>query len=117
MLGITLQEANAPAPAPALSPAPAPALSPAPAPAVAGENLVAGADLPRTGAANVPFLMALALSLLAAGLTLRILRSADPFRLLPRLSRRPVGRERRTNERAPAQAGALSVVGTAAAGS
>ena len=63
VLGVTVEEANASAPAPALSPAASPALL--------GETLAAGGELPRTGAANVSFLMTLALSLLAAGLTLR----------------------------------------------
>ena len=46
----------------------APALAPT---IVFGETLVAGSELPRTGAVQVQFLVALALSLLAAGVTLR----------------------------------------------
>jgi LPXTG-motif cell wall-anchored protein len=41
--------------------------TPAPAVAVLGETLVAGAELPRTGAGQIEALMTLALSLIAAG--------------------------------------------------
>jgi hypothetical protein len=62
VLGVTLTDGNNPAPAAA----------PAASPAVSGNNAVApAAELPHTGAGNIQFLMALALSLLAAGVALR----------------------------------------------
>ena len=60
VLGVTIEKASNPAPAPA----------PATSPAVDSNTLSAGGELPRTGA-SVQFLVTLALTLLAAGVTLR----------------------------------------------
>ena len=69
VLGVRLEEPSSPAAAPA---APTPAAAPAPSTPVAGNNLeIAGGELPRTGAASVQLLVALALSLLGAGVALR----------------------------------------------
>ncbi|HKY74933.1 MAG TPA: hypothetical protein VJS45_02245, partial [Acidimicrobiia bacterium] len=57
VLGVTLEKASNPAPAPATAP-------------VVDSNTLSGGQLPRTGA-GVQFLVTLALALLAAGVTLR----------------------------------------------
>jgi hypothetical protein len=59
VLGVTIENASTPAPAPATSPV------------VDSNTLSAGGGLPRTGAGQTQFLVTLALSLLAAGVALR----------------------------------------------